>query len=86
MNMRGLYKCPAFSRKDEDYENWRLLVDDWIDMEEEERKYPVLELQRSIQGKTMSMVSWLDRKELKENGGVKRILHTLEKHKRGECI
>ena len=30
----------------EDYENWRVLVDDWVDVEGEERKYPGLELRR----------------------------------------
>ena len=50
ISMKGLSKCLLFSRVDEDYENWRVLVDDWIDMYGEERKYHGLEMRRAIQG------------------------------------
>ena len=64
-------------------------MDDWINMEGEERKYPGLELRRAVQRKAVNMVNWLDREELKESGGVKRILHRSWKNiirERGECI
>ena len=35
MSIRDLSKCPIFSGKEEDYEEWRVLVDNWIDMEGE---------------------------------------------------
>ena len=77
MSMEGVSKCLIFSGKEEDYEDWRVLVDDWIDMEGDKRPYPGLELRRAVQGKALCMVSWLDRDELKREGGVQRILQEL---------
>ena len=42
-------------------------------LEGEKRKYPGLEMRRAVQGKALNMVNWLNREELKGEGGVKRI-------------
>ena len=68
MNMRGLSRCLVFSGKDEDYENWRVLVDDWIE----------------IDGKRGSILVLSCGEELKANGEVKMILQELEKHNKKE--
>ena len=84
MSMRDLSKCPVFYEKEEDYEDWKVLVDDWSDMEGENRQYKCLELRRAVQGKALCMVSLVDREELKKKGGVKKILQELGKYYKRE--
>ena len=39
-----------FSGKVADYDNWRVLVSDWMKLEGREKKYPGLEMRRAMQG------------------------------------
>ena len=57
MIFKGLSKFLVFSGENEEYENWRVLVDDWVDMEDKERKYLDLEIMREVQGKPLNMLN-----------------------------
>ena len=61
MSMRSLSKCPVSSGKDKDYENWRVLVYDWLDTKEKRREIG-LELRSSVQGKALTMINWAGKK------------------------
>ena len=42
-----------FSEKESDYENWRVLVDNWLNLEIGERRYPGLEMRQAMQGRAL---------------------------------
>ena len=78
--MLGLEGYPVFSGKESEYENWSVLVDDWLTLEGGERKYLGLEMRWVMQGKALEIVIGMDREELREKEGPAMLLSELEKY------
>ena len=52
-NLATRWVCPSFSGKQEDYEVWRVKVDDWQVMVEAEVTYPAIHMRMALEGKAM---------------------------------
>jgi hypothetical protein len=53
-------KVPLFSGKDEDYEDWREAIEDWLIINEGV-KYQALLIKSSLQGEAWQLVKMIDR-------------------------
>jgi hypothetical protein len=77
--MRLRDKCPPFSGKEDDFDDWRNKLEDWLILEEGNIKYPGLEIRVALKGKAYDLCKDIDRKELMKEDGKKEILKILDK-------
>lgn len=78
-DLRWRRGCPLFSGKQEEYENWRGRVEDWLALCKDEAKYPGLEIRVNLNGKAWDVTKNLDRKLLMNEGGEEILLEALDK-------
>ena len=72
-------RCPIFNGEESEYENWKMQVEDWLELEEEELKYPGLELRLALKGRALRLSENIMREDLKKKGGERKLLEILDK-------
>ena len=80
VEVKGTNRCPIFSGMEEDYENWRILASDWMEIEGNKREYPGLEMRADIRGKALDVVVGIPQVDLKGDEGTERLIKELEKY------
>lgn len=45
-------KCPVFTGVEEDYKMWKQQINDWLVVEEDNIKYPGIEIRLALKGKS----------------------------------
>jgi hypothetical protein len=71
-------ECPLFSGEVEEYDNWKNRTIDWLEIYEEEIRFPAIEMRISLKGKAYEAVKNIDREELKKKNGTKMLLKRLD--------
>jgi hypothetical protein len=74
--------CPSFSGKKEEYEDWRIKVEDWLLLSEGEVKYPGVEIRLGLEGKALEVGKEMERDVLKGPDGANELMEKLDKRYR----
>ena len=69
--------CPVFSGKHEDFDTWKLQVEDWADLTGS--TVPGIEIRFSLRGKALEVTKDISREELKSGNGKNIIMEALSK-------
>ena len=80
VEVKGTNRCPIFSGMEEDYETWRILASDWMEIEGNKREYPGLEMRAAMRGKALDVVVGIPQVDLKGDEGTVRLIKELEKY------
>lgn len=81
------YLCPGFSGKKEEYEDWRVRVDDWVvfsqlgvkDGEKDLKAITMaVEIRMALKGKALEATKHIERSKLQKVGGERIILERLD--------
>src|SRR5215469_5357384 len=72
-------QCPTFTGKMEEYERWKIRIEDWLLVNEDQMKYPGLEVRLALRGRAYDAVEDIDREILKDRGGEKEVFRRLDK-------
>ena len=59
----GTVSC--IQREQEEYENWRMQVEDWLELEEDNLKYIGLEIRLCLKGRALRLSEKIKREDLK---------------------
>lgn len=70
--------CPRFSGRREEYETWRMKVEDWMLITEGEVRYPGVVMRMALEGKALDIAMGMDRDELKKTSGGGILLDKLD--------
>ena len=71
-------QCPEFSGKDEDYDAWRILVEDWLWLTKGEVKGQGVVLRQHVKGKALDMVLNIEKDIIRGPTGGEAVLERLD--------
>lgn len=71
-------ECPRFDGSREGYKNWKLKVQDWLEVYAEGVKYPGLVLRMSLEGRAAEIGNNVERETLKLKTGAEVLLEKLD--------
>ena len=70
--------CPKFSGKSEDYEEWRMKVDDWMWLTRKEVEAPGMVIRQGLEGKALEATLDIEKKMMRSREGGERVLEKLD--------
>ena len=71
--------CPIFNGKKDEYEDWRVKIEDWLLLSEGEVKYPGVEIRVGLQGSALEVAKEMERDDLKGRDGAEILMEKLDK-------
>ena len=71
-------RCQTFNGEKEEYDNWRMQVEDWLVLEEGNLKYSGIEIRLCLKGRALRLSESIKREDLKKKGGEREILKVLD--------
>ena len=72
------YKCPEFSGEIEEYDEWKVLVEDWMWMTKDEVKGQGVIMRQSVKGKARQVVLDIEKEVIRGKDGGEEVLKRLD--------
>ena len=72
------FKCPEFNGKQEDYEEWKIIAEDWIWMTKDEVKGQGVVLRQAVKGKALQVLLDIDKETIRGSNGADEVIKRLD--------